>query len=338
MVVAACIVTFGSGDLYAASVGTLTSFTNGTVADANEVNANFAAITTAVDDNDSRISAANTAIGDADGRLSDLEGAIDVDGGNVGIGGPATAATLRVEGDLEVAWDYGMLPWANCDVIELSDPAAGDLADQISPHLADQKCLTVQLVPGTTWTWNNPLTLTAFQRLNIIGQGHSNGAANLTVTIQMTANADGPGPSGNNADYKNPHRLFADAHAWFDLTGVEIDADFVDSRPITSTGYCGGAMFCGGVRSVLRLTQMRGVTNEHLVGVGAWSDASVVFGHTYIDKGSTSDTVYAVNKYTGWSFASGFARVLNSHTTIGGLEYASDDTITYAFPPAPPAP
>jgi hypothetical protein len=41
--------------MYAGSVGSLTTFANGTVADADQVNANFAAVQTAVDDNDARI-------------------------------------------------------------------------------------------------------------------------------------------------------------------------------------------------------------------------------------------------------------------------------------------
>jgi hypothetical protein len=41
--------------LFAGAVAPLTTFTNGTVADATEVNANFAAIVAAVDDNDARI-------------------------------------------------------------------------------------------------------------------------------------------------------------------------------------------------------------------------------------------------------------------------------------------
>jgi hypothetical protein len=51
--------------LYAAAVGPLTPFVNGTVADADAVNANFAALRTAVDDNDARIVALETAAGTA---------------------------------------------------------------------------------------------------------------------------------------------------------------------------------------------------------------------------------------------------------------------------------
>lgn len=46
-----------SGNAYASSITIPNSFTNGTVADAGEVNANFTAVETGVDDNDLRIDA-----------------------------------------------------------------------------------------------------------------------------------------------------------------------------------------------------------------------------------------------------------------------------------------
>jgi hypothetical protein len=76
--------------LAAGSVGTLTTFVNGTVADADQVNANFTAIATAVDDNDARLDA------------------FTVSGGQVGIGGsPGT--------DLEVHGGLRLGPVATCD-------------------------------------------------------------------------------------------------------------------------------------------------------------------------------------------------------------------------------
>jgi hypothetical protein len=46
---------FATHPVFAGSVGSLVSFTNGTVADADQVNANFQAIRSAVDDNDARL-------------------------------------------------------------------------------------------------------------------------------------------------------------------------------------------------------------------------------------------------------------------------------------------
>jgi hypothetical protein len=48
--------------LFAGAVGSLVTFSNGTVADANDVNANFAAVQTAVDDNDTRLTAVEGAV------------------------------------------------------------------------------------------------------------------------------------------------------------------------------------------------------------------------------------------------------------------------------------
>ena len=49
--------------VYAAQVIGLTTFVNGTVADADEVNANFTAVATAVNDNDGRISTLENLLG-----------------------------------------------------------------------------------------------------------------------------------------------------------------------------------------------------------------------------------------------------------------------------------
>ena len=49
--------------VYAAQVIGLTTFVNGTVADADEVNANFTAAATAVNDNDGRISTLENLLG-----------------------------------------------------------------------------------------------------------------------------------------------------------------------------------------------------------------------------------------------------------------------------------
>jgi hypothetical protein len=72
----------------AGPVGSLTTFSNGTVADANEVNANFSAIRTAVDDNDSRITSLEAGGGSGGGLVDDsittcdgdAEGAFNWDG------------------------------------------------------------------------------------------------------------------------------------------------------------------------------------------------------------------------------------------------------------------
>jgi hypothetical protein len=69
--------------VYAGSVGSLTSFTNGTVADATQVNDNFAALVTAVDDND--------------GRLAALE---SLGGGGGFVGAPVTALRTTTNGGL----------------------------------------------------------------------------------------------------------------------------------------------------------------------------------------------------------------------------------------------
>jgi hypothetical protein len=62
--------------LFAGAVGTLTSFSNGTVADADEVNGNFAAIVTAVDDNDARIGSAEAQVATNTANITSVSGSV----------------------------------------------------------------------------------------------------------------------------------------------------------------------------------------------------------------------------------------------------------------------
>jgi hypothetical protein len=71
-----------SGSLHASSVTLSNTFTNGTIADADQVNQNFDDVKTAVDDNDA--------------RLSTAEGAI-----SSGFGGDGSAGDLNVTSDLD---------------------------------------------------------------------------------------------------------------------------------------------------------------------------------------------------------------------------------------------
>jgi hypothetical protein len=66
------ILAFPAG-LFAGSVTGLNSFSNGTVADADAVNANFSAIATAVDDNDARITTNSASSADHGARLTAAE-------------------------------------------------------------------------------------------------------------------------------------------------------------------------------------------------------------------------------------------------------------------------
>lgn len=72
-------VLFGASPLGASTVGGLIIFANGTLADAGEVNANFAAVKAAVDDNDARITA--------------------VEAGGVGVGGSTAPRWVSFNGE-----------------------------------------------------------------------------------------------------------------------------------------------------------------------------------------------------------------------------------------------
>ena len=58
----AVLCAWASGDVYAGPVGPLTTFAAGTPAKASEVNGNFSAVSTAVDDNDARITLLETTV------------------------------------------------------------------------------------------------------------------------------------------------------------------------------------------------------------------------------------------------------------------------------------
>jgi hypothetical protein len=77
LVAAASLAVAAPVALFASDVTIPNSFTNGTVADADAVNANFAAVEAAVDDNDARLSSVESASGTQASELTTLGGRVD---------------------------------------------------------------------------------------------------------------------------------------------------------------------------------------------------------------------------------------------------------------------
>jgi len=88
----AALLALASGASLAGSVGPITTFTSGTTAVASEVNGNFSAVSTAVNDNNARIGTLEGV--SAAARLSTLE--TTVTGGNIVLAYPSTAATGNI--------------------------------------------------------------------------------------------------------------------------------------------------------------------------------------------------------------------------------------------------
>lgn len=104
----------------ASPVGTLNSFSNGTVTDANDVNANFSTIRTAVDDNDARITTLEAGGGS----------------GNVHVGNTPTTCDSTAEGAFR--WDGTSLTF--CDGDSWRFVRLGDLQNGSSQETAGTSC------------------------------------------------------------------------------------------------------------------------------------------------------------------------------------------------------
>lgn len=89
--------------VYAAAVGGLTTFVNGTIADAGEMNANFAAVSTAVDDNHARISTLE-ALPDQQCASGDYATGIDASGNLLCDAPPTPTAITIVSTPLPSSW------------------------------------------------------------------------------------------------------------------------------------------------------------------------------------------------------------------------------------------
>jgi len=200
------------------------------------------------------------------------------------------------------------------------------------------KFIKITLPANTTWTWNVPVII-AKNVVCVIGQGWTNYAENLTVTINMTQN--GTYEYGGTS-YRVPLRLLLNGGGGFSLCGVIIQESANDSRPLDPRGFYGALFVASGiyneesgvpVNQRFGLVQSKVYSTESVVSVASYANAVISFGHTFIYKREDSiRDIYAVTYYNGWNFATGFGIVDISHSTLdSGVSYHNDPHLYYTY-------
>jgi hypothetical protein len=219
-----------------------------------------------------------------------------------------------VEG--KVANELDVLPGHACKKVTLNNPGNGDLGAQLKPLLATNRCTEVTLTKNTAWTWNTPIDIAPFQSLRVAGEGYTNGAGNITVTINMTQNGT---ININATDKRLPGRVYVGDNAALYIDGVHIIESSKDARPLSDGACGGGALFdAGGSFSRITAEQIIVDTTEDFIGVGSRATATIQLGHTFVNQGTAAPrAILATKSYTGWCFAGGDAVVHRSHTTLG---------------------
>ena len=249
--------------------------------------------------------------------------------GNVGIATNKPAATLDVNGTLRVDLDRSLLPGQGCREWKLgAAQMAMDLGDVLAGLVDKYRCIKVTLANNTTWTWNKPVQMADFQRLTVVSESYKNYALDLTVKIRMTENRTFTlaGPT-----QRDPVRLSAGTSSHFKLEGVILEESANDPRPLTAEP--GGALFVvrdGRQFATLELIQSRVTSTEDIMGGGDRVTASVLFGHTSIEKaaGAARD-IQAVKTYAGWSFPGASINAMVAFTTLGpGVTFATTSDIS----------
>lgn len=256
---------------------------------------------------------------------------VSTNGVNVGVSTVQKArATLDVNGSLYVNEDLSLLPEQSCHNLTFdSSNSSTDLGDLLADPLKKYRCVSVLLAASTTWTWNKPIAVRNFQRLAIIGDGGANFAQNLTVVINMTQNDTF---SGAGSAQREPTRVLVGSHASFALASVKLFESANDARPLSSLP--GGALFVmrdSRQFGVIELTNIRISTSEDVVGIGERVTATVLFGHTFIDKapGAPRD-IKALKSYTGWGFPGNYTMAHTSINTLGaGVSFDTNPKIIY---------
>lgn len=256
---------------------------------------------------------------------------VTTNSGNIGIGTTTPKAKLHVNGSIYIEHDAPLLPSGGCRNVSFdSAQSATDLQELLQPFIDNYGCVFVTLKANTTWTWNKELQTNDFQRLEITGEGFTNVANNLTVTINMTKNKI---INNGDGDVRDPTRLLVGFAGQFVLRGVNLVESAMDAHPLTPVPK--GALFVATFtrqHCSITLEQIRILTSEDVVSIGNRAEANVNFGHTFINKaaGSPRD-ILAVKIYSGDAFGGSYAIAHVSQTTLGpGVTFQQTPKIVYS--------
>jgi len=218
------------------------------------------------------------------------------------------------------------LPQATAHEVTLSDTTI-DLADQLAPLLAKHATVKVTLAKESTYTWNKLVMLKPFQALTIVGEGYTNGATNLTVTVAMTQNRDGATGDPGRA----VARVLAYRQSYFELTGVNLVESANDTRPAVQNCADKALFSAVGDGAVIALLQSRVESSEHLTNFSGHVYGRVLIGHLFVNKGAGSPRqIYVTMADAGWCFRGNGGVVSRSHYTMGpDVLWDASGRITY---------
>lgn len=183
---------------------------------------------------------------------------------------------LYVNGSSYIEEDAFYLPWESQHTITLSNPNAGDLADQMRPYLSKYRSVKFVLSNSTAWVWNNQISLKHFQNVSISG---------ADAIINMSSNNS---YAYNNVTYKYLTRARIGANSVLSI-GVRINCTVVDSRTISPNSGAlfmlngQGARLTFGIRSGLI-----SYLTEPLFSAAYAPGASILFGHGQFERHSTA--------------------------------------------------
>lgn len=251
-------------------------------------------------------------------------GGIFFDSGNVGIGNEQPMAKLDVRGRLYVDEDASL--FSQCHKVNLDDPAAGDLGTQLQPLLGKFRCVQVLLKNGTTWTWNERVTVSEGQALTIEAEGFNDAPTHRTATISMTQNRRVA--EGANV-YRDVGRLTVARRGLFNIAGVVIAESANDTRPL-ATHPTQAALFTGYQFSELNFYACSITSSEDIADVGDHGFSFFTFTTLSISKAAGSPRDILVAKIPLW----GFGFVTDVYTSKGtGVTYQIKPSLSVSSGP-----
>ncbi|MEQ1733066.1 MAG: hypothetical protein ABL940_05300 [Bacteroidia bacterium] len=207
--------------------------------------------------------------------------------------------SLTVNGKLYVEEDKTMNPYSNEHVVNITNTAI-DLGTQMIPYLAKYKTIRFRLPANSTFTWNVPIDIAAFQVVSIQGTGNSN-LTNITSQINMTANRV---YSYGGISYKDVNRARIGHFAYFSINGVFINHTHNDVLPI-GTGGIPALFYMSGNSPTIFFSASIINSAEHIATGSDVVNASVLTSYVNFTKnaGAPTDIQFIYTPGHPWAHA-----------------------------------
>jgi hypothetical protein len=207
--------------------------------------------------------------------------------------------SLTVNGKLYVEEDKTMNPYSNEHVVNITNTSI-DLGTQMIPYLAKYKTLRFVLPANSTFTWNVPIDIAAFQVVSIQGTGNSN-LTNITSQINMTANRV---YSYGGISYKDVNRARIGHFAYFSIGGIFINHTHNDVLPI-GTGGIPALFYMSGNSPTIFFSASIINSAEHIATGSDVVNASVLTSYVNFTKnaGAPTDIQFIYTPGHPWAHA-----------------------------------